>query len=90
VARNGRAPHDARLADVHLSGIASIAAGTKSVTVTGVSLRAGSLVLATVQNNAGAFVENAIPNAAHSKFTINLNKAVPAGKTASIAWSVVN
>ncbi len=73
-----------------LSGLASIAAGAKSVTVTGVSLRSGSLVLATVQNNAGASVENAIPNVAHSKITINLNKAVPAGKTASVAWFVVN
>jgi hypothetical protein len=73
-----------------LSGLAGVAAGAKSVTVTGVSLRAGSLVLATVQNKSGVFVENAIPNVAHSKFTINLNKAVATGHTALVAWFVVN
>jgi hypothetical protein len=73
-----------------LSGTASIAAGAKSATVTGVSLRAGSLVLATVQSNAGVWVSYATPNVSGSKITIHLNAAVPAGKTADVAWFVVN
>jgi hypothetical protein len=31
-----------------------------------------------------------VPNAAGSSFTINLNKAVPSGKTAKVGWFVVN
>jgi len=31
-----------------------------------------------------------VPNVTGSKVTINLNKAVPAGKTAKVAWFVVN
>ncbi len=73
-----------------LSGLVSIAAGAKSATVTGVSLRSGSLVLATVQNNAGVSVSYALPNVSQSKVTITLNKAVPLGKTAMVAWFVVN
>jgi len=50
----------------------------------------GSLVLATVQSNAGVVVQSAVPNASKSKITIALNKAVPTGKTAVVAWFVVN
>jgi hypothetical protein len=73
-----------------LSGLANIAAGAKSIAVTGVSLRSTSLVLATVQNNAGVSVTYVVPNVSLSKITINLNKAVPSGKTAKVAWFVVN
>jgi hypothetical protein len=73
-----------------LSGLASIAAGAKSKTVTGVSLRPGSLVLATVQNNAGVWVAYVVPNVSLSKITINLDKVVPSGKAAKVAWFVVN
>jgi len=73
-----------------LSGLASIAAGAKSEVVTDVSLRSTSLVLATVQNNAGVSVAYVVPNVAQSKITINLNKVVPSGKTARVAWFVIN
>jgi hypothetical protein len=72
------------------SGLVSIAAGQKTATVMGVSLRSTSLVLATVQNNAGVAVQNALPNVTGSKITINLNKAVLSGKTAKVAWFVLN
>lgn len=72
------------------SGLVSIAAGAKSATVTGVALRPASLVLATVQNSAGVFVQNAVPNVTGSKITLNLNTAVGSGKTAKVAWFVVN
>jgi hypothetical protein len=77
-------------AQFSLSGLANIAAGAKSKTVTGVSLRPGSLVLATVQNKAGVSVAYVVPNVSLSKITINLNKVVPSGKTAKVAWFVVN
>ncbi len=47
-------------------------------------------MLATVQSNAGVVVQSAVPNASKSKITIALNKAVPTGKTAVVAWFVVN
>jgi hypothetical protein len=72
-----------------LSGVIAIGSG-KSGTVSGVSLRPGSLVLATVQNDLGIAVESAVPDVAGSRITINLSKAVPAGKTARVAWFVVN
>jgi hypothetical protein len=73
-----------------LSGLASIAAGAKSKVVTDVSLRSTSLILATVQNNAGVSVAYVVPNVAQSKIAINLNKVVPSGKTAKVAWFVIN
>ncbi|HXY70974.1 MAG TPA: hypothetical protein VEM41_00390 [Actinomycetota bacterium] len=72
------------------SGLVSIAAGKSSVSVTGVSLTSSSLVLATVQNNAGVSVKYAAPNVSAGSFTIALSKAVPKGKTANVAWFVVN
>jgi hypothetical protein len=73
-----------------LSGLASVAAGAKFKVVTGVSLRSESLVLATVQNNAGVAVAYVVPNVALSKITINLDTVVPVGRTAKVAWFVVN
>jgi hypothetical protein len=72
------------------SGIVSIAAGKKAATVTGMPMTASSLVLATLQNNAGVSVAYVLPSVPGSSFTINLTKAVPAGKTAKVAWFIVN
>jgi len=72
------------------TGEFSVTANGKSGVVTGVSLRAVSFVLATMQNDVGVSVSSAVPDVAGSKITINLSKAVPAGKTAKIAWFVVN
>jgi hypothetical protein len=75
------------------SGLASIAAGSSSKTVTGVALTASSLVLATLQNNLsnlGIFVVAAVPSVSGSSFEILLSADVPTGKTASIGWFVVN
>jgi hypothetical protein len=77
-------------AQFSLSGVVSIVAGQKSATVNGVSLRTASLVLATVQNNCGVYVKYATPNVAGSSISINLSKVVPLGKTAQVAWFVVN
>ena len=55
-----------------------------------VALTASRLVLATVQNKVGVSVQSAVPNVPRSSFTINLNKAPGTGKTATVAWFVVN
>jgi hypothetical protein len=68
----------------------SVPAGAKSAAVTGVSLRTGSLVLATVQNNAGVSVKYATPNVGASTIMIALSKTVPTGKTMVVAWFVVD
>jgi hypothetical protein len=73
-----------------LSGRLSIVANGKSGTVAGVSLRPESLVFATVQNDVGVGVESVVVDVAGSTITINLAKAVSAGKTARVAWFVVN
>jgi hypothetical protein len=71
------------------SGILTVAAGQSKVTKTGVALTAGSLVLATLQQDvAGVWVRSAVPSVAGHSFTVHLSKAVPA-KT-KIAWFVVN
>jgi hypothetical protein len=73
-----------------LSGLVGIAAGLKSAVVAGVALRAGSLVLATVQNKAGVSVAYAQPDAAKSTIAIVLNKAVPSASPARVACFVVS
>jgi hypothetical protein len=73
------------------SGLASVAAGKTSATVTDVTLTAASLVLATLQNSLSkVYVEAVIPNVSGKSFEILLSKKVPAGQTASIGWFVVN
>ena len=72
------------------SGLVSIVSPNKSATVAGVPLTPSSLVLATVQNSVGRWVASAVPNVPASSFTINLNKAPAVGKTATVAWFVVN
>jgi hypothetical protein len=70
------------------SGKAIVPSGSSSVTVSGVSLTAQSLVLATVQVDNGASVNSAVPNAGGSSFTINLTKKISAATP--VAWFVVN
>jgi len=73
------------------SGLVSIAATKKTATVTGVALAAPSLVLANLQNTLpGVFVEAVVPNITGHSFEVFLSEAVPAGKTAKVAWFVVN
>jgi hypothetical protein len=87
----GIAVHAAGPAQFDLSGLATIAAGKSTATITQVSLRSGSLILATLQNKVtGIYVASAVPSVSGQKVTINLNKAVPSGKTAKVAWFVVN
>jgi hypothetical protein len=71
------------------SGILTVAARSSKVTKTRVALTAGSLVLATLQQDVpGVWVRSPVPNVAGHSFTMHLSKAVPV-KT-KIAWFVVN
>lgn len=73
------------------SGLVSIAGGATTATVTGVSLTASSLVLATMQNSLhGVEIQAAVPNVAGSSIEIVLKARVPAGKTAEVGWFIVN
>ncbi len=71
------------------SGSVQIAAPAKSAVVK-VELTSSSLVLATVQNSVGSSVAYVAPNVAARSFTVVLNKAPTSGKTARVAWFVVN
>jgi hypothetical protein len=76
-----------------LSGTATVPAGKSSLTVTKVSLRAASLVLATIQQAAsGYYVASAVPTASSSTIVLHLNKTVASDITGGIrvAWFVVN
>ena len=69
----------------------STAAGKSTATHTSVTLASTSLVLANLQNNLpGVYVEAVVPNVSGHSFEIVLSKAVPAGKTAKVAWFIVN
>jgi hypothetical protein len=71
------------------SGVLTIAAGSSTVTKTGVALTAASMVLATLQQDvAGVWVRSAVPSVTAKSFTVHLSKAVSA-KT-KVAWFVVN
>src|SRR5712691_11914633 len=71
------------------SGVLTVAAGSSTVTKTGVALTAASLVLATLQQDVpGVWVRSAVPNVAGSSFTVHLSKAVSAAT--KLAWFVVN
>jgi hypothetical protein len=70
------------------SGKAFVPAGKASVTVSGVTLGASSLVLATLQQRAGSIsVAAAIPNAAASSFKIVLSQV--ATSNLAVAWLIV-
>jgi hypothetical protein len=75
-------------AEFSRSGLATIPRGSKSVTVTGVSLTATSLVLATAQVAAKQYVQSAVPDITGSQFVIKLNAATTADLP--VAWFVVN
>jgi hypothetical protein len=71
------------------SGVATVVANTKSVTVGPIAIGPNSMVLATVQRAAGgAFVKSAVPNPFTNEITITLDKArtinVP------VAWFVIS
>jgi hypothetical protein len=73
------------------SGLATIASGTNSVTVTGLKLSSASLVLATLQNHLfGIYVVAAVPNVAGKSITIYVNKAPTSPAVAKVAWFIVN
>jgi hypothetical protein len=74
------------------SGLAIAGAGQVSKGVTGVSVTASSLVLATVQGTGvdGMYIKSVQAIPAQSKLIIYFNQAVPAGKTLKIAWFVLN
>ena len=73
------------------SGVVSIAAGKSTGTHASVTLASTSLVLANLQNNLpGVYVEAVVPNVSGHSFEIVLSKAVPAGKSAKVAWFIVN
>lgn len=70
------------------SGIATIASGRKSVTVTLAAVTATSMVTATVQQTGGYFVQAAVPAA--ESFTVYINKAPTTPATVKISYLVLN
>ncbi len=73
------------------SGVVTIAAGASSATHAGVALSSTSLVLANLQNSLpGVYVQAVVPTVSAHSFEIVLSAKVPAGKTAKVAWFVVN
>jgi hypothetical protein len=73
------------------SGVVTIAAGATSATHAGVTLSSTSLVLANLQNSLpGVYVEAVVPTVSGHSFEVFLSAKVPAGKTAKVAWFVVN
>jgi hypothetical protein len=80
------------VADFSRSGMATVVGTTttaaRTVNVTGVSLTASSLILATPQGNvAGVAVAGVVPSVAGSSFVIHLTKAITV--SLPIAWFVV-
>jgi hypothetical protein len=71
------------------SGIVTVPQGVNRVTVTGVPLSSASLILATVQQTAGAaWARAVVPDVPAGAFTIVLNKTAPTAIL--VAWFVVN
>jgi hypothetical protein len=72
------------------SGVLVIAANKSSVTLSGITLGAASLVLATIQGNvAGIYVQGVtVVGGSSGSFTVHLNKATT--KALSVGWFVVN
>jgi hypothetical protein len=63
-------------AEFSRSDVATVAAGSESVKVTGMPLTPGSMVLATVQQTSGgSYVKAAVPDPGSSSLSIYLNKA---------------
>ena len=74
------------------SGKTPIRAGLAKIDITMTGLTTGSLVPATLHGPpiTGLYVASVQVSPAANKFTIYLSKAVPAGKTATVGWIVVN
>lgn len=71
------------------SGTLTIVAGKSSVQKTGIRVDAGTLVLATLQQNrSGVWIQAAVPNATGDSFSITLNKAV--SSSIKVGWFLVN
>jgi hypothetical protein len=71
------------------SGRLTVKAGVVAVTKTGIRIDAGTLVLATLQQDRpGVFVRSAVPNAAGNSFTIRLNMSVDSDT--KVGWFLVN
>lgn len=71
------------------SGKLTVKAGTGKATKSGIRIDAGTLVLATLQQDRpGVYVRSAIPDAAGHSFTIHLNTTV--SKDTTVAWFLVN
>jgi hypothetical protein len=72
------------------SGVLTVAINKSSVTLSGISLGAASLVLATVQGSvAGIYVQGVtVVSGSSGSFTIHLNKATT--KALKVGWFVVN
>jgi hypothetical protein len=72
------------------SGKTTLAAGTKSKTISGHTMAATTIVVATVQGNpSGVWVRNVSVSDAVDTFTIRLNKAAPAGGVV-VGFFIVN
>jgi hypothetical protein len=97
---NGVALRANGVASFARSGLVSIAAGKGKKIVSDVDLYTSgpnglggmpSLVLANLQNSVpGVYIEAVVPDLPGSSFTIYLSENVPAGKTATMGWFVVN
>ena len=86
---NGTALDVQGVASFSRSGKLTIAAGTSSVTMSGIRIDPSTLVLATLQQDRpGVHVRSADPNPAADSFTIRLNK--PVGSNTKVAWFLVN
>jgi hypothetical protein len=71
------------------SGVATVAAGASSVTVTDVALTATSIVLATLQTGiARTWVASAVPNAGTATVKITLNHSTT--KAVEVGWFAIN
>lgn len=71
------------------SGKVTFSTGQASRTITGRSIIASSLVVATIQGYAaGVWVAGVVLNTAAQSFTIKLNKAAP--KALQVGWFIVN
>lgn len=71
------------------SGKLTVKAGKSAVTKTGIRIDAGTLVLATLQQDRpGVYVRSAVPNAAGDSFTIRLSEVV--ASDTKVGWFLVN
>jgi hypothetical protein len=74
------------------SGIATVAVGAKTTTVTpGFDVTSDSQVLCTLDTNqSGLYLKNVLKSANANNFKINLSALVGSGKYAKVAWLILN